>query len=207
MVLRHPNERDLSARVVALDDVRHEIVEVDGVPVVAVEPDPPGARPETWRQRAAVAMTGAVLAILIGVVVYGCAVFYPTPESGTILQHLTFRTTKVEATVEGWAENGTCTGAQVYDSSPRIDMALTWIEDGQVRSASFTGCGASVASPQDIWVTAEGEVASQQSPWVDHLWPAFIVGIVPFAFIVMPLVERLRAPVASPCLASHRRSA
>jgi hypothetical protein len=100
---------------------------------------------------------------------------------------------KVEATVEGWAENGTCTGARVYDSSPRIDMTVTWTEDGQVRVASYTGCGASVDSPQDIWVTAEGDVASQQSPWVDHLWPALVVAVVPFAVIVLPLFDRLRA--------------
>lgn len=192
-VLRHPKEHDLSARVMVLDGVRHEIVDVDGVPVIAVEPDPPVVRRETWRERADTAITGVVLAIVIGVVAYGFTVLYPTPQPGTIWQHLTFGTTKVEATVEGWTENGTCTGTRVYDTSPRIDMTLTWSEDGQLRTASYTGCGASVDSPQDIWVTAEGEVASQHSPWVDHLWPAIAIGIVPCAFFVMPLVQRLSA--------------
>lgn len=193
-VLRHPKERDLSARMVRLEDVRHEIVEVDGVPVIAVEPDPPATETVTARQRWGTAITGVLLTIVVAVVVYGWAMFFPTPEAASMRQHLTFETRKVEATVERSAETGTCQGAEVWESgSPRITVTLTWTEDGQEKVASYTGCGASVDSPQDVWVTAEDEVASQHSPWVDHLWPALIVGLVPFAFFVMPIVDRLRA--------------
>lgn len=189
--LRHPHEHDLSARVVELDDVRHEIVEVDEVPVIAVEPDPPAPRQETWRARLSSGITGVVLAVIIAAQAYGWTVFYPTPEPSTIVQHLGFGTTKVEATVDEWTESSSCNGVQPYESSPRIDMTLTWTVDGRETTASFTGCDADVDSPQDIWVTAEGVVASQDSPWADHFWPLLLVGIVPLAFI-WTFVERLR---------------
>ncbi|QBX55456.1 hypothetical protein EXE58_08320 [Nocardioides seonyuensis] len=192
-LLRHPKERSLTARLVLLDSVRHEVVEVDGIPVVGVEPDVPEERRQSWSERTATATSGVLLAIAIGAVVYGSVFFYPTTEPATIWQHLTFRTEKVEATVEGWNEGSTCTGLPTYDISPRIGVTLTWTDEGQTRSGYYTGCGASVDSPQDIWVTAEGEVASQSSPWVDHLWPAIVVGIVPYAFVVWPVVDRLRS--------------
>lgn len=190
--LLHPGGRSLSARLVALESVRHEIREVDGIPVVAVEPDPPAKPAGALRQWSSMAMTGAVLMVVIGAITYGLALFYPTPGPGTMWQHLTFRTTKVQATVETWHKDSTCTGARVYDTSPRIDMVFSWVEEGQTTVGSYTACGASTDSPQDIWVTAEGAVASQQSPWVDHLWPAILVGLVPLVFIVSPVLERLR---------------
>ena len=193
VALRHPDERHLTASIAVLADVRHEIAEVDGVPVIAVEPDPPAARPARWRQRASDATFGLMLAAVLGAIFYSLSVYYPTPSAGAIVQHLTFRTTEVEATVEDSSDIGTCARVKVYESElPRIKVTLTWIQDGQERTGTYTGCDAAVDSPQDVWVTSDGEVASQHSPWVDHFWPAVIVGLVPFAFIVMPLVTRLR---------------
>ncbi|WP_110240179.1 hypothetical protein [Nocardioides gilvus] len=190
--LRHPSDRSLSAHLVELEDVRHEILEVDGVPVVGVEPDPPAAPRSTWGERFSTAMTGAALALVIGAIAYGFTVFEPSPEPGTMWQHLAFKTTKVEATVESWHEAGTCQGAETWDTSPRIDMVYSWIDDGSSVVRSYTGCGASTDSPQDIWVTAEGDVASQHSPWADHFWPALIVCLVPLAFLIDPVSVRFR---------------
>lgn len=191
--LRHPREK-LSARVVVLDDIRHEILEVDGVPVVAVEPDPLSEPSGSWLSRAGDAMTAVVLAVLVGGIAYGCALFYPDPSADTMWQHLSFRTTKVEATVESSTTISTCNGANTYDlRSPRVEVTLTWTQDGRARSGTYIGCDASTDSPQDVWVTANHEVASQSSPWANHFWPALVTGIVPWAFVVSPSLDRWRA--------------
>ena len=191
--LRHPREQ-LSARLAVLDDIRHEILEVEGLPVVALEPPPPPAPSTSWLSRAGVAMTALVLTVLVGGIAYGCALFYPDPSADTMWQHLSFRTTKVEATVESSTEISTCTGAATYDiRSPRIEVTLVWDQDGRERSDTYTGCDASTDDPQDVWVTADHEVASQSSPWANHFWPALITGIVPWAFVVSPSLDRWRA--------------
>ena len=191
--LRHPHE-PLGARIAQLDEVRHEIVEVDGVPVVAVEPDPPVAATASWHSRVGDAMTALVLAVLVGGIAYGCALFYPDPSADTMWQHLSFRTTKVEATVESSTSTGTCSGAVAYDNrSPRVEVTLVWEQDGRERSGTYTGCDASTDSPQDVWVTADDEVASQSSSWTNHFWPGLVTGIVPWAFLVAPQLDRLRA--------------
>lgn len=115
VALRHPDRRDLTASMAVLDDVRHEIADVDGVPVIAVEPDPPAARPGTWRQLVSTATLGLTSAAVLGAIFYSLAVYYPTPSAGAIVQHLTFGTTKVEATVEESTSTGTCNGVEVWD--------------------------------------------------------------------------------------------
>ena len=191
--LRHPHE-PLSARVAALDDVRHEIGEVDGVPVVAIEPDPPPAPPTAWRSGVGVAATAVVLTILFGGVAYGFALFSPDPSADAMWQHLSFRTTQVEAAVESSTGVGTCSGSVAYDNdSPRIEVTLAWDQDGREHSGTYTGCDASTDSPQDVWVTTDHEVASQSSPWASHFWPALVTSIVPWAFVVAPNLDRLRA--------------
>lgn len=190
--LRHPNQGSLTAHLVVLETVRHEIREVDGVPVIAVEPDPPAEPKSAWAERLSLAMTGAVLTFLSAAIAYGLAVFYPTPEPETIWQHLTLETTQVEAKVESWYESGRCQGAETWDNSPRIKMVFSWMENGTRVVRSYMACGAATNSPQDIWVTAQGDVASQHSPWLDHFWPALVVMIVPWAFLVDPVSDRYR---------------
>ena len=191
--LRHPKE-PLSARVALLDEVRHEIVEVDGVPIVAVEPDPPPASTTSWSSRVGGAVTAVVLTVIVGGFAYGCALLYPDPSADTMWQHLSFRTTEVEATVESSTGSGTCSGAVAYDNdSPRVELTLAWDQDGRERTGTYTACDASTDSPQDVWVTADHEVASQRSPWANHFWPALVTGIVPWAFVVAPNLDLLRA--------------
>ncbi len=193
VALRHPDERDLTASIAVLHTVRHEFAEVDGVPLIAVEPRPSAAPPASWRQRVSAGTVGLMSSVILGAIVYGLFVYFPTPSSGAIMQHLSFRTTEVEATVEKSTSTGSCNGVEVYDrDSPRIRVTLTWIQDGQERTGAYTDCDAAVDSPQDIWVTSDGEVASQHSPWADHFWPALLVGIAPFTLVVMPLINRIR---------------
>jgi hypothetical protein len=190
--LRHPDERGLTAARAELAEVRHQVAEVDGVPVVAVDPGPPTAPRETWRQRVGTTAFVVVFTCVLGSAAYGLWVFYPSTAPSVVARHLTFQTTEVQATVDDWTSAGTCEGGPTYGDSDRIRVTLSWTQDGRARTADYTSCNASVDSPQAVWVTGDGVVASQDSPWVDHIWPAFISSMALVSAVVLPLLGRVR---------------
>lgn len=191
--VQHPKETGLSAHVAVLDEVRSQIIDVDGVPVIAVEPDPPAPPPGRWRELLGTGVFGIAFTAVVIVGVYGFALLEPSPEPRTVWQHLTLETTKVEAVVEDSSELGTCQGAEVWDTSPRVKLWLSWSQDGAERTATYTACGVSADSPKNIWVTDDGEVADHRSPWWQHFWAILVCSIPPLLFFVGPLVGHLQA--------------
>lgn len=158
--------------------------------MIAVEPEFPANQADHNPIDAPFAIAGI---LVIAALAYGWAVLHPEPTPRTMVQHLTFQTTKVSARVMESTTVGTCEGAEVWSGDdPKIEVQLAWTRQGEDRTGSYTACGADTSTPQDVWVTDHGAVASQRAPWIDHLWSLLWPGVALALWVLIPALQSLR---------------
>ena len=107
------------------------------------------------------------------------------------LDHLTFRTSKVEATVLGTEDAGSCKGGSRYHDDTRL--LLSWEKDGTAQSGSFTQCDTDLGTGDtvEVWVDGDGGVAGPNSPLTTHLVALLLDGVV--LLIGVPIVRKALA--------------
>jgi hypothetical protein len=126
-----------------------------------------------------------VVALVVVPIVYYALVLLVFSDAG--LDHLTFRTSKVDAAVVGTEDAGSCrSGGRSHDDTR---LFLSWEKDGSRRAGSFTQCNTDHAAgdTMQVWVDDDGGVAGPNSPLTIHLVTLMLDGLV--LLIGVPLVR------------------
>lgn len=130
-------------------------------------------------------LRGLALALVVVPIVYYAAIVVFWDHAG--FDHLTFRTSKVEATVLGTEDAGQCKSGKSYRDDTRL--FLEWEEGGERHTGSFTQCDTDHGSGDSItvWVDGDDGVAGPNSPLTIHLVTLLLEGLV--LLIGVPIVR------------------